>query len=66
MGRLIQRKRVTRVIRAPEGEDTASHRTKLDSLAVEEPLELRVGGESFSVTMRTPATILSSPWLHGL
>ncbi|WP_146340826.1 formate dehydrogenase accessory sulfurtransferase FdhD [Nesterenkonia sp. NBAIMH1] len=54
MGRLIQRKRVTRVIRAPEGEDTASHRTKLDSLAVEEPLELRVGGESFSVTMRTP------------
>ncbi|GAB3850253.1 formate dehydrogenase accessory sulfurtransferase FdhD [Nesterenkonia populi] len=54
MGRLIQRKRVTRVIRPQEGDAVASHRTKLDSIAVEEPLELRLGGESFTVTMRTP------------
>lgn len=28
--------------------------TRPDSLAVEEPLEIRVGGDSFAVTMRTP------------
>ncbi|WP_218222129.1 formate dehydrogenase accessory sulfurtransferase FdhD [Nesterenkonia sp. Act20] len=47
MGRLTQRRRVT-TIRA---EGTV---TKVDQLAVEEPLELRLGGESFTVTMRTP------------
>ena len=43
-----ERRRVTeiRIGEAP--------RSKQDSLAIEEPLEIRVGGASFSVTMRTP------------
>jgi FdhD protein len=36
------------VVRLPEGE------TRADELAVEEPLEIRVGGEPVAVTMRTP------------
>jgi len=47
-GRLVRRTRVTRF--AP-GEQTVQRE---DSLAVEEPLEVRVGGTSFSVTMRSP------------
>ncbi|MEU7529132.1 formate dehydrogenase accessory sulfurtransferase FdhD [Saccharothrix sp. NPDC042600] len=31
-----------------------THRTRVDSLAAEEPLELRVGGTALTVTMRTP------------
>ena len=34
--------------------DGVEEHTKSDRLAVEEPLEIRVGGEAFSVTMRTP------------
>ncbi|MCW2839594.1 MAG: formate dehydrogenase accessory sulfurtransferase FdhD [Aeromicrobium sp.] len=47
-GRLVRRTRVTRF--AP-GEQTVQRE---DALAVEEPLEVRVGGTSFSVTMRSP------------
>jgi FdhD protein len=36
------------VVRLPEGE------TKPDEIAVEEPLEIRVGGRPIAVTMRTP------------
>lgn len=47
MGRLTQRRRVL-TLRAD------GTRSKGDLLAVEEPLELRLAGESFTVTMRTP------------
>ncbi|MFK4084120.1 formate dehydrogenase accessory sulfurtransferase FdhD [Kribbella sp. NPDC020789] len=47
MGRLIARRPVVRI--GPGGE-----RTRPDSLAVEEPLELRVDGKPLAVTMRTP------------
>lgn len=53
MGRVTQRRKVTRLLRDQEtGEVTL--RTRADTLAAEEPLEIRLGGESFSVTMRTP------------
>ena len=47
MGRLIARRPVLRL--TPTGE-----RTRPDSIAVEEPLELRVDGHPLAVTMRTP------------
>ncbi|MFC5997034.1 formate dehydrogenase accessory sulfurtransferase FdhD [Pseudonocardia hispaniensis] len=47
MGRLTSRRPVLRL--GPEGEHRRS-----DSLAAEEPLEIRVGGRPLSVTMRTP------------
>ena len=47
-GRRTKRMRVTRI--DPEGSRT----TREDVLAVEEPLEIRIDGKSFSVTMRTP------------
>ncbi|VXB75284.1 formate dehydrogenase accessory sulfurtransferase FdhD [Aeromicrobium sp. 9AM] len=47
-GRLTRRTKVTRF--APDGSSTVRE----DALAVEEPLEIRVGGTSFSVTMRSP------------
>jgi FdhD protein len=47
MGRLSVRRPVVRI-----GPDGAQH--TLDTLAAEEPLELRVGGKPLSVTMRTP------------
>lgn len=47
MGRVTVRRKTTRL--------DGGHRTeRVDTLAVEEPLELRVGGESLQVTMRTP------------
>ncbi|WP_456696815.1 formate dehydrogenase accessory sulfurtransferase FdhD [Aeromicrobium sp. P5_D10] len=46
-GRLTRRTRVTRF--SPE-----SSLTREETLAVEEPLEIRVNGSSFSVTMRSP------------
>jgi len=48
MGRVTARRQVTRV--------TAGDRAvqKYDTLAAEEPLEIRVGGRSMAVTMRTP------------
>ncbi|MFC5232226.1 formate dehydrogenase accessory sulfurtransferase FdhD [Pseudonocardia zijingensis] len=47
MGRLIARRPVLRI-----GPDGSTRRP--DALAVEEPLELRVGGRALAVTMRTP------------
>lgn len=61
MGRMTQRTRVTRVVRERNGTGDTSDdaaalnvRRKVDVVAAEEPMELRLGGESFSVTMRTP------------
>ncbi|MDX3005970.1 formate dehydrogenase accessory sulfurtransferase FdhD [Kribbella solani] len=47
MGRLIARRSVSRVV-------AGEVRARADSIAVEEPLELRVGGVPLAVTMRTP------------
>ncbi|MGK9271087.1 formate dehydrogenase accessory sulfurtransferase FdhD [Williamsia muralis] len=49
MGRVTSRTRVRRI--RPGNTDS-----RADSLAVEEPLEIRVGGEALSVTMRTPGS----------
>ena len=49
MGRVTVRRRVTTIDVATS---TASARP--DTLTVEEPLELRVGGSPLTVTMRTP------------
>ncbi|WP_120005524.1 formate dehydrogenase accessory sulfurtransferase FdhD [Nesterenkonia muleiensis] len=61
MGRMTQRRRVTRILRESGEGDSAQHgessfaiRSTIDVLAAEEPLELRLGGEAFTVTMRTP------------
>lgn len=48
MGRITARRRVVKVV---VGE---AARRREDTLAVEEPLELRVSGEPLAVTMRTP------------
>ena len=48
MGRIVQRRPVVRISLS----GATSRRP--DALAVEEPLEIRVGGEALSVTMRTP------------
>ncbi|MFT3661160.1 MAG: formate dehydrogenase accessory sulfurtransferase FdhD [Gordonia sp. (in: high G+C Gram-positive bacteria)] len=48
MTRITARRRVTRITVG----DPA--RSRADLLAVEEPLELRIGGRPFTVTMRTP------------
>ena len=47
MGRVTARRPVRRI--GPEGDVR-----RPDTLAVEEPLEIRIGGESLVVTMRTP------------
>lgn len=48
MGRITARRRVVRVRR------DAAPTSRADDLAVEEPLEIRVGGSPLVVTMRTP------------
>lgn len=48
MGRVTQRRRITTIDR------DGTTRTRMDSLVVEEPLELRLNGEPWAVTMRTP------------
>ncbi len=52
MGRITSRRPVTRITVGVDGVDAASRRP--DTLAVEEPLEIRVGGTALAVTMRTP------------
>jgi FdhD protein len=48
MGRIISRRRIVRrTVGAPPGR-------REDVLTVEEPLEIRVGGQSLAITMRTP------------
>ncbi|WP_298885686.1 formate dehydrogenase accessory sulfurtransferase FdhD [uncultured Serinicoccus sp.] len=61
MARVTQRRRVRRL--TAEG----AVRERADLLAGEEPLEIRVGGRSFSVTMRTPGDDfdLAVGFLHG-
>ncbi len=51
MGRLTSRSPVTRIV-LNEGETAV--RRRADTLVVEEPLEIRIGGEPLTVTMRTP------------
>ena len=51
MGRITVRRPVTRI--TVPGDDVTERR-RPDALAVEEPLEIRVGGAAFAVTMRTP------------
>lgn len=46
--------KVTRRARVTRMTATGAVRSRADVLAGEEPLEIRVGGRSFSVTMRTP------------
>jgi FdhD protein len=53
MGRITARKRVTRISLGESSAETTVSRRE-DLLAVEEPLEIRVGGSSLSITMRTP------------
>ncbi|BDZ49750.1 sulfurtransferase FdhD [Frondihabitans sucicola] len=48
MARITARRQVTRLTVGVETRKT------MDTLAVEEPLEIRVGGESLAITMRTP------------
>jgi FdhD protein len=48
MSRITARRRVTRIV---VGEDPV---VREDVLAVEEPLEIRVGGNALAITMRTP------------
>lgn len=47
MGRVTTRRRITTLT-------GAGTRSRLDTLAVEEALEIRIAGEPFVVTMRTP------------
>lgn len=55
MAATTQRRPVVRLRSAVEDAESVLHRLdRPDVLAVEEPLEVRVGGEQFSVTMRTP------------
>lgn len=52
MGRITTRHKVVRIT-AADGQDVEVIR-RLDTLAAEEPLEIRVGGSPLTVTMRTP------------
>src|SRR6478752_2353752 len=57
MGRVRRRQRVVRV-----GSDGPT--TTVDTVAVEEPLEIRLDGRPFQVTMRTPGDDIDL--VHGL
>ncbi|MGO1802193.1 MAG: formate dehydrogenase accessory sulfurtransferase FdhD [Microbacteriaceae bacterium] len=54
MGRITTRRSVMRIA-LDDGAHDGAHR-RPDTLAVEEPLEIRVGGTPLAVTMRTPGT----------
>jgi FdhD protein len=47
MGRSTSRRRVVRI-------DGSARRERIDTLSAEEPLEIRIAGQSLAVTMRTP------------
>jgi FdhD protein len=51
MGRITTRRKVVRL-----SAGAAERVTRVDTLAVEEPLELRVAGRALAVTMRTPGS----------
>lgn len=53
MARMTQRRKIHRFQLDTSGADYRL-RFKEDELAAEEPLEIRIGGRSFAVTMRTP------------
>lgn len=53
MGRVTVRRRVVAITR-PEPGAPVRQVDRIDTLAVEEPLEIRVGGEAYTTTMRTP------------
>ena len=53
MARMTQRRKIHR-FRLDAADTENSVRFKEDVLAAEEPLEIRIGGTSFAVTMRTP------------
>jgi FdhD protein len=52
MGRITTRKKVIRITAGADDDHTVVRR--IDTLAVEEPLEIRVHGQALTVTMRTP------------
>ncbi|MBN9183390.1 MAG: formate dehydrogenase accessory sulfurtransferase FdhD, partial [Microbacterium sp.] len=52
MGRITARRPIVRITVGTDEGDLSSRRP--DTLAVEEPLEIRVGGAPLAVTMRTP------------
>ncbi|GAA3766367.1 formate dehydrogenase accessory sulfurtransferase FdhD [Microbacterium kribbense] len=54
MGRITARTQVVRITVGGGGDDEDAVSRRGDVLAVEEPLEIRVGGSPFTVTMRTP------------
>jgi len=63
MGRVTDRRRIVHL-----GGETAAER--FDTLVVEEPLEIRVGGAAIAVTMRTPGDdfdlVAGFAWTEGL
>lgn len=61
MGRRTDRRRLTRVTFGPDGTDL---RQRAETVAVEEPLEIRVDGQTLTVTMRLPGDDMEL--VHGL
>ena len=57
MGRVTQRQRVVRIVGDGRG-------STVDTLSAEEPLEIRLDGRAFQVTMRTPGDDIDL--VHGL
>lgn len=57
MGRITARRKAVRFDLAGDA------RSRIDTVAVEEPLEIRVGGEQLTVTMRTPGNDMEL--VHG-
>ena len=51
MGRLTVHRPIVKIVSADDG---VGERRRSDTLAVEEPLEIRVGGTPLAITMRTP------------
>lgn len=65
MGRITRNFAVTRVSVAADGRHTTD--TRADTVAVEEPLELKVNGTTLTTTMRTPGDDIEliHGFLHG-